>query len=191
MTRRIALLALSVTLSGTLVACGPPGGGPQAADLGPPASPSPGTEPGTHTALGALTLPAAPLSAAPSPTPRGSDGAHTLATPAASPSTQLEPATPGEREQEDRTRALLHTIRTDPDPAVRRAAIDRWTDETRPLAPLMDAVFADPDPLVRRWAALAIGRKAGKQDQAALLQASRSETDPAVRRILEQAASRL
>lgn len=173
-----AALLLTLSLSGTLVACGPPRGGPQAATLAAGVQPAPTAAPAAEgsaparVAAGALRLNGlAPASLATRPTT--SQGAARSEVP-----------------QDEASRALLETIRGDQDPARRRAAIDRWTEGARPLEPLMDAVFADKDPLVRRWAALAIERRARPEHAPALLQASRSEPDPAVRRILTQIAGR-
>lgn len=176
-----ATTACAILFSGTLVACGPPGGGPQAAGF---RSASARSNTPAAAPAGAATMVAAPASH-PVQVP-----AQAPASPARSARAGIEPLSSADLQREARSRELLDTIRTHPDPAVRRAAIDRWTDEPRPLAPLIEVVFADKDPLVRRWAALAIGRKATRAEQPALLQASRSEPDPAVRRILEQAAAR-
>lgn len=182
-----ATIVCAILFSGTLVACGPPGGGPQAAGFrSAPALPNTLSTPAAAAQAGAAAFVGDPAShpvrlpvqaSVPAPPDRPARAG-------------IEPLSSADLEQEARSRELLDTIRTHADPAVRRAAIDRWTDEPRPLAPLIEVVFADKDPLVRRWAALAIGRKATRAEQPALRQASRSEPDPAVRRILEQAAAR-
>lgn len=95
---------------------------------------------------------------------------------------------------DDEGTSLRRTLKTDPDPSARRAALDQWTRADRDHQPVVDALFNDPDPLVRRWAALALERGASADADRvgpAVAQALRAERDPAVRSILSRVERRL
>lgn len=115
----------------------------------------------------------------------------TRATPA--PTTAQHASAPAPA-HDDEGASLRRTLKTDPAPAARRAALDQWTRADRDHQPVIDALFTDPDPLVRRWAALALERRASADvDRVgpAVAQALRAERDLAVRSILSRIERRL
>lgn len=98
---------------------------------------------------------------------------------------------PSQRQARAPSQSELYAVVTaDPDPAARRAAIDGLGDDLSASSELLRALGADEEPVVRRWAALALERRANPALASALRQAAISETDLAVRHILERALTR-
>lgn len=85
---------------------------------------------------------------------------------------------------------LVTALRGDPDPDLRRRAIDAYSrrvvTDAASVEPLIEAVATDLDPLVRRWAALALANAATPDVRPRLRILAASERDPVVRSILER-----